>query len=109
MKKKHIIAETLGAVLEERRETRGSGTGEWDWLGYAVHKLGGPAKAATTIGVSLRTLHTYLGEGLSGAPFREIILISKLADVPIDYLARRMGPPEEHHFARKKSRNRKAA
>lgn len=68
--------------------------GEWDWLGYAIHKLGGPGKAAVRLGISRQTLYTYLGEGLGSAQFRTIIKLSQLASVPYEYLAKREGPFE---------------
>ncbi len=69
--------------------------GSWDWLGYAVEKLGGPGKAAAQIGISRQTLYTWLEEGLGSAPFRKVVKISELADVPLDYLQRRLGPYDE--------------
>lgn len=69
--------------------------GDWDWLGYAVEKMGGPSKAASKIGISRQTLYTWLEEGLGSAPFRKIVAISEVADVPLDYLKRRLGPFEE--------------
>lgn len=69
--------------------------GTWDWLAYAVEKLGGPTKAAQAIGISRNTLYSYLAEGLGSAPFRRVVLISELADVPLEYLRRRLGPYDD--------------
>ena len=111
MKAKKVLAATLGAVLEERKKPAEPLIGEWDWLGYAIGKLGGPTEAAAKLGITRQTIYTYLGEGLADAPFRDVISISNLADVPMQFLARRMGPYEESEAgrARMKSNNRKVA
>ena len=68
---------------------------DWDWLGYAIEKLGGPSKAAGQIGVSRQTIYVWLETGLAVSPFGKVVRIAQLADVPLEYLSRRMGPPED--------------
>jgi hypothetical protein len=70
-----------------------------DWLCFAIGKLGGPIPAAEEIGVSLRTVHRWLEKGLASAAFSSVIKLSRLTGVPLTFLARRMGPYEEHRFA----------
>lgn len=68
--------------------------GRWDWLGFAVQRLGGIAKAAAAIGVSRQAIYTWLEEGLARVEFRNVARLSEAADVPMVYLMRRMGPYE---------------
>jgi len=82
-----VIAEGEGAAKRHRK----SQTNDIDWLAFAVGKLGGPAQAGEQLGVTRQTIYTWLADGLAPVPFGMVIKISMLADVPLDYLSKRVG------------------
>jgi DNA-binding phage protein len=67
----------------------------WDWLGFAIHQMGGPGQAAQRLGVSRQTLYTYLEEGLGSAKFSTVLKIAKETRIPLEYL--REGAPDPAH------------
>ena len=71
---------------------------EWDWLGYAIGRLGGPRKAAVAIGAPYTAIYEWLEFGLAQAKFIHVVKISELANVPLQFLVRRMGPPANEHL-----------
>ena len=77
--------------------------GEWDWLAFAIGKLGGPRKAAVAIGVPYTAIYEWLENGLATAKFLHVSKLSKLADVPLQYLSRRLGPPDEQFSLKQKT------
>ncbi len=61
-----------------------------------VDKLGGPTKAARTIGVSRESIYKW-SDGKSRAPFAEMVALCRASGVPVDWLANgknRPSPPE---------------
>ena len=66
-----------------------------DWLAVAIGNLGGPGPAARSLNVSRQTIYAWLSDGLAGVAFEKICLISSKGDVPLEYLARRLGPKSE--------------
>jgi hypothetical protein len=91
---RHFFIDGMGLMAEGEgaaKRTRASETGDIDWLAFAVGKLGGPKQAGDKLGVTRQTIYTWLADGLASVPFGMVIKISKLADVPLDYLSRRVG------------------
>jgi hypothetical protein len=63
-----------------------------DWLAVAIGNLGGPGPATRVLGLSRQTVYTWLNEGLGKTAFEHVVALSNAADVPLEYLARRLGP-----------------
>jgi hypothetical protein len=63
-----------------------------DWLALAVNRMGGIKLAARRLGVSDRTVAGWLEHGLASARFDQVVQLRQLADVPLEALARRLGP-----------------
>lgn len=63
-----------------------------DWLAVAIGNLGGVARAASTLHVQRQTVYNWLNQGLGNVEFSQVVEISKAGDVPLEYLARRLGP-----------------
>lgn len=63
-----------------------------DWLAVAIGNLGGPNRAAKRLGLSPQTVYTWITKGLRGVDFAKVYNLSKEGDVPLEYLARRLGP-----------------
>jgi len=63
-----------------------------DWLAVAIGNLRGITPAAKALKVSQKTIYAWLDEGLAGLPFAKVIEISEVGDVPLSYLAKRLGP-----------------
>ena len=66
--------------------------GPFDWLAIAIGNLGGPAAAARALGVSRQTVYGWVDDGLAKASFEKVVMLSVKADVPLEYLAKRLGP-----------------
>jgi hypothetical protein len=71
--------------------------GPIDWLAAAIGILGGPIPASKEIGVSRNLVYNWLDNGIGPAAFSTVIKLSRLTNVPLEYLALRKGPltPEE--------------
>jgi hypothetical protein len=73
-----------------RRAQDGVRAGHHDWLAWAIDRLGGVRPAAEKLGVSMEQVIAWLDRGLVDAPFGQILRLSKLADIPLHYLERRL-------------------
>jgi hypothetical protein len=74
-----------------RRAQDGVRAGHHDWLAWAIDRLGGVKPAAEKLGVPVEQVKAWLDHGLVDAPFGQILRLSKLADIPVYYLERRLG------------------
>ncbi len=63
-----------------------------DWLALALGTLGGAAPAARACGASQKTVYAWLNHGLGKAAFDKVVKLSEKSNVPLEYLARRLGP-----------------
>jgi hypothetical protein len=63
-----------------------------DWLAVAIGNQRSIAQAATNLGVSAKVIYAWLEEGLGGVSFDKVVKLSEKGDVPLEYLARRLGP-----------------
>jgi hypothetical protein len=66
--------------------------GEIDRLALAVARLGRIEGAAENLGVSKQTIYTWLESGLGKAQFERVVRLSQASDIPIEALAKRLGP-----------------
>lgn len=66
-----------------------------DWLAVAIGNMGGIGQAARKMGVSRQTIYNWLEQGLGTIEFEKVVRLAKQADVPLDYIARRLGPWKE--------------
>lgn len=66
-----------------------------DWLAVAIGNIGGVGKAAKVMGVSRQTIYNWLDKGVGTIEFKEMVKLARIGDVPIEYLARRLGPWKE--------------
>jgi len=72
----------------------GEGLRKVDWLAVAIGNIGSPKKAAGKLATTEGTVYEWLERGLATVPFYCVVQLSKFGDVPLEYLARRLGPDE---------------
>jgi hypothetical protein len=63
-----------------------------DWLAFTIGRVGGPGPAARIFGVPSKTVVDWLEKGLGSVPFGRVCDIAKVGEVPLQCLAKRLGP-----------------
>jgi hypothetical protein len=61
-----------------------------NWLAVAVAKLWGIGPASKSLGVSRQTIYAWLEHGLGGVSFDKVSKLSRMGDVPLECLAKRL-------------------
>ena len=63
-----------------------------DWLAVAVGNVGGIPQMARKLGVKSKMVIHWLDHGLGAVAFETVVKLAWMGDVPLEFLARRLGP-----------------